>query len=196
MFALSSLFRGCLTDRMVCLDYDLVRLYHPDKVIPSSASSLAADEAHARFQAITAAYDTLRGKVPLGDIASSATSGTAYPTTAAYRTMQRKRQELYEKGAVDDSRLDKWLIVGVVGVRLPRSSAQSDLIEFIYLFFFWRIKTVLFVVIHNLTTRRELIVEAVSRSRALASESRSRQIREAEARLSMDAVELVNNKAP
>ena len=108
----------------MCLDYDLVRLYHPDKVIPSSAPSIAADEAHARFQAITTAYDMLRSKTPLGD--SSATTGTAeatYTTTAAYRTMQRRRQELYENGAVDDSRLDKWLIVGVVGVRFSRSSA-------------------------------------------------------------------------
>jgi hypothetical protein len=39
-----------------------------------------------------------------------------HQTTAAYRTMQRRRQELYDSGAVDDSRMDKWLITGVVAV--------------------------------------------------------------------------------
>jgi len=31
--------------------------------------------------------------------------------------MQRKRQELYNSGAVDDSRMDKLLITGLVAVR-------------------------------------------------------------------------------
>ncbi len=134
MFFIRSFF---FIDLIICLDYDLVRLYHPDKVISSSASSTAAaDDAHARFQAIAAAYDMLRGKTPLG--VCSATSGTAetvHPSTAAYRTMQRRRQELYENGAVDDSRLDRWLIAGVVAVRFPRFSAQLDLMEILLSFF-------------------------------------------------------------
>lgn len=36
-----------------------------------------------------------------------------------YRAMQRKRQELYNSGAVDDSRMDKLLITGLVAVRPP-----------------------------------------------------------------------------
>jgi len=40
-------------------DYDLVRSHHPDS---THCRSLTPSERHARFQAITAAYDVLRGK--------------------------------------------------------------------------------------------------------------------------------------
>lgn len=40
-------------------DYDLVRLHHPDS---PSCRHLTASQRHARFQSITAAYDTLRGR--------------------------------------------------------------------------------------------------------------------------------------
>lgn len=52
---------------------------------------------------------------------------------------------------------------------------------------------VFFVVIHNLTTRREAISEAVSRTRTIAS-GRSQRAWEVEQRLSLDAVEGVNKK--
>lgn len=79
----------------------------------------SADDAHSRFQAITAAYDALRGKTALSNGPTSAGAQEArYQTTAAYRAMQRRRQNLYDRGTVDDSKLDKWLIAGVVGVRL------------------------------------------------------------------------------
>ncbi len=93
-----------------------MRLYHPDKIGESTPSDLA----HARFQAITAAYDTLRKKNsaphdPLGP-SSSASPTVRYQTTAAYNAMRRKRQELYNSGPVDDSRKDKLIIFGVVMV--------------------------------------------------------------------------------
>ncbi|KAF9529264.1 hypothetical protein CPB83DRAFT_790312 [Crepidotus variabilis] len=153
--------------------YDLVRLYHPDKAgLAAAGSTSTADEAHARFQAITAAYDSLRGKTPLKEGSGDSTSSTIdrrYQTTAAYRTMQRKRQELYNTGAIDDSHLDKILIAGVVG-------------------------TVLFVIFHTLTMRREAMAEAVARTRALPTESNGRRRQEVNdlQKLSMDAVERVN----
>lgn len=97
-------------------DFDLVRLYHPDKIGVSAFSDLA----HARFQAITAAYDILRRKSSALDdplSSSSSASPTArYQTTAAYRAMRKKRQELYNSGPVDDSRKDKIIIFGVIMV--------------------------------------------------------------------------------
>lgn len=93
-----------------------MRLYHPDKIGVSASSDLA----HARFQAITAAYDILRRKSSALDdplSSSSSASPTArYQTTAAYRAMRKKRQELYNSGPVDDSRKDKIIIFGVIMV--------------------------------------------------------------------------------
>lgn len=99
------------------LDFDLVRLYHPDK----AGLSIPSDVAHARFQAITAAYDILRGKKPAADdplgYGSSTTPAVRYQTTAAYRAMRKKRQELYNSGPVDDSKKDKLIVFGVIMVR-------------------------------------------------------------------------------
>jgi len=106
---------------MFCLgvDIDLVRLYHPDK----AGSSSTAEVAHERFQAITSAYDILRGKNVagnLGDEPGSSTSAnvdTRYQTTAAWRAARRKRQELYRSGAADDRWKDRLILAGVFGVR-------------------------------------------------------------------------------
>lgn len=95
-------------------DFDLVRLYHPDK----AGLSVSPEVAHAQFQAITSAYDALRGKTPLGSVPS--TSGgvdSTYQSTAAWRAMRNRRQELYSSGAADDSWKDKIIVMGVVGVR-------------------------------------------------------------------------------
>ncbi|KAF8973026.1 hypothetical protein BDZ97DRAFT_646494 [Flammula alnicola] len=141
--------------------FDLVRLYHPDKV----GISTSPDAAHARFQAITAAYDILRGKTPLNDDAMgsrpSATSGARYQTTAAYRTMQKRRQELYDSGAVDDSRKDKLIMIGVV-------------------------LTILIVLVQTATTRREALAEALTRHRQLSVNIRQTQKQREEERLSQD----------
>lgn len=51
----------------------------------------------------------------LGSRASNGSSAS-YQTTAAYRAMRRRRQELYDTGAVDDGRKDAWIIFGVVMV--------------------------------------------------------------------------------
>ena len=42
------------------LDYELVRVHHPDS--PHCRTTTSPAEAHARFQSITRAYDILRGR--------------------------------------------------------------------------------------------------------------------------------------
>ena len=97
-------------------DFQLVRLYHPDKV----GTSTSSDIAHTRFQAITAAYDVLRGKAS-GNTTTSGASGSAnipYQTTASWRAMRKRRQELYNSGPVNDGKNDNLIIIGVVAVNL------------------------------------------------------------------------------
>ena len=119
MFFLFRRFMESPVHQIVWIDYDLVRLYHPDKAAALLSTQISADEAHARFRAITAAYDALRRKTALNGLQPSAATTSMpnqYQTTAAYRAMQRKRQELYDGGAVDDSRTDRLLIAGIVAV--------------------------------------------------------------------------------
>ncbi|KAG6868917.1 hypothetical protein C0993_007691 [Termitomyces sp. T159_Od127] len=92
-------------------DYELVRIYHPDKADPL----IPPEDAHARFQSITAAYDVLQGKVPLKDSPFLSTSSPvrdgSYPTTAAWRARSR-RNELY--AGKDERWKDRLIIFGLV----------------------------------------------------------------------------------
>ncbi|KAH9485003.1 hypothetical protein JR316_0001907 [Psilocybe cubensis] len=144
--------------------YDLVRIYHPDKAI----DSVPPEVAHTRFQAITAAYDVLRGKIPPDADATYAKASdleARHRTTAAYRAARQRRQELYSSGAVDDSRKDKIIVAGVV-------------------------LTIFIVIAHTATTRREALAEAMARSRSMsanAQRTNSQRQRIEEERLSLDA---------
>ncbi|KAF8629840.1 hypothetical protein AX15_003206 [Amanita polypyramis BW_CC] len=123
--------------------YDLVRIYHPDKAGPS----VVPDIAHARFQAITAAYDILRGK---SGAAVDGTSGGpsawaregGYPTAAAWRaaSQAKRAQELYSGGKIDDRWKDHVFLSAVV-------------------------LTVGIFVYQMTVTRREAMVNVVARSR-------------------------------
>ncbi|KIM45404.1 hypothetical protein M413DRAFT_442077 [Hebeloma cylindrosporum] len=145
--------------------YDLVRLYHPDKVGASSTP----DVAQARFQAISAAYDVLRGKTPLNESGlgsrASNSASTSYQTTAAYRAMRRRRQELYDTGAVDDGRKDAWIIFGVV-------------------------MTIVIVIAQTMTTRKAVLSEALSQGRYAHMSSRNNHRPTADARLSQESPEI------
>jgi hypothetical protein len=97
-------------------DFDLVRLYHPDK----ASTTVPPEVAHERFQAITTAYDILRGKKSYPGASGSSSSGVedrSYHTTAAYRAARRRRQELYASGAVDDRWKDRMFLGLAVAVR-------------------------------------------------------------------------------
>lgn len=96
-------------------DYDLVRLYHPDKADPS----VAPEVAHARFQSITIAYDQLRGK---RDMPATAPKQSTHPTAAAHRAMHRHRhQHAMQFGSVDEKWKERLILGGIVFVRPSQS---------------------------------------------------------------------------
>ncbi|KAJ7783022.1 hypothetical protein B0H16DRAFT_1877473 [Mycena metata] len=85
--------------------FDLVRIYHPDKVDPGIPDAIA----RARFQAITAAYNALRG----GPAASWNDQATA-PTPVA-RAMYKRSRNLYSGPQLsDDSWKDRIIVAGVI----------------------------------------------------------------------------------
>ncbi|KAF7970400.1 hypothetical protein HWV62_24197 [Athelia sp. TMB] len=69
----------------VTADIDLVRAHHPDS---AQCRHLPAHERHARFQAVAAAYDHLRGRGNRNDSAFRAHAGDK----AAYEDMLRRRR--------------------------------------------------------------------------------------------------------
>ncbi|KAF9568245.1 hypothetical protein CPC08DRAFT_732699 [Agrocybe pediades] len=127
--------------------YELVRVYHPDR----ASQTVDPEIAHARFRAITNAYDALNGKIPMNadplkphpTAEAHANSEARYRRTAAYRAMRQRQQNLYDSGAVDDSMKDKIILAGAVF-------------------------TLVFVVFHTFTTRQEALAIAAERSRELS----------------------------
>ncbi|OSC99424.1 hypothetical protein PYCCODRAFT_1373338 [Trametes coccinea BRFM310] len=103
--------------------YDLVRIYHPDS--PSArAGGIPAETAHARFQAIAAAYAILTGKKPASALDGSGTGegfdGAPRPTyhdlsSAMWRARQRRRAEL--SVGLDDRWKERLMLGAVVVVR-------------------------------------------------------------------------------
>jgi len=85
--------------------FDLVRIYHPDKADQSIPSAVA----HARFQAITAAYNAL-GANPLSFGQDRAAAAT--PTA---RAMYKRSRNLYSGPQLsDDSWKDRIIVAGVI----------------------------------------------------------------------------------
>ncbi|KAM6502129.1 hypothetical protein JOM56_002106 [Amanita muscaria] len=121
--------------------YDLVRIYHPDK-----ASGAPPEIAHARFQAITAAYDILRKRRGQPDTASSGWKEGGYPTAAAWRaaSQARRAQELYSGKRIDDRWKDRVFVLSVI-------------------------MAVGAFVFQTTSTRREAMTEVVARSRHAAT---------------------------
>ncbi|KIJ96936.1 hypothetical protein K443DRAFT_106389, partial [Laccaria amethystina LaAM-08-1] len=76
---------------------------------------------HAHFQAITEAYDVLKGKTSQSralSLSDSQALDTTYRSRAAWRTMRQSRQELYKSGAANESWKDTVIILGVAGMIL------------------------------------------------------------------------------
>ncbi|KAH9935574.1 uncharacterized protein B0H18DRAFT_417082 [Fomitopsis serialis] len=76
--------------------YDLVRIYHPDSAI---SRAVPPETAHARFQAISAAYSVLSGKANRMADAESGSPSELRPdyhslSTAMWKAKQRRRAEL------------------------------------------------------------------------------------------------------
>jgi hypothetical protein len=85
------------------IDFDLVRIYHPDKVDPSTSSEVA----HARFQAIATAYNALK---------TGSAAHHPVPTPAA-RAMYKRSRNLYSgQQLYDDSWKDRIIVASVIFV--------------------------------------------------------------------------------
>jgi hypothetical protein len=90
------------------VDFELVRLYHPDKVDPSSTPS---EVAHARFQAIASAYKFLQERTQPGyQPTPEEQAATMTAANARARQIYRQRR-LYSGG---DERWKDWIVFGGV----------------------------------------------------------------------------------
>lgn len=103
-------------------DYELVRIYHPDSPV---CRGLPAETTQARFHAIKAAYDALRGKTPFSATGEAIPPKKDYHdlSTAMWRAKQRRRAEL--NIGIDDKWKDR-LMLGVLSlVRLGVFTLRS-----------------------------------------------------------------------
>ncbi|KAF9264268.1 DnaJ-domain-containing protein [Marasmius fiardii PR-910] len=121
--------------------YELVRIYHPDK---NKSSESSEETAHARFQAISNAYNILRGHSPTSDSDAEGLSRygsmSQQATTASRRAAHiRRHRELYASGAVDDRWKDRFILFGTVAA-------------------------VVAFVVQAMITRREALIEAMDRT--------------------------------
>ena len=98
------------------IDYDLVRIHHPDSPIVRSLS-LSPEVAHARFQSISAAYDSLRGKAAQDPMSKASRQYGNDSRMAAWRAAQSRRPDLHV--APDERWKDMIIIGGVVLVCNP-----------------------------------------------------------------------------
>ena len=99
-------------------DYDLVRIYHPDSAI---SRAVPPETAHARFQAISAAYSVLTGKARrMADVESGTTSELRPDyhslSTAMWKAKQRRRAEL--RVGMDDRWKDGLMFGAITLVRI------------------------------------------------------------------------------
>lgn len=123
-------------------DIELVRIFHPDvdQSIPSRV-------AHARFQAITTAYNVLRGASP--------PSTQDDPPTPAARAMYKRNRNLYSGPQLsDDSWKDRIIVAGVIFVRCFALSSYLHLLTRQAAFCF---------AMQTAATRRAFIIEAMER---------------------------------
>ena len=90
--------RLCSTPRSlanICIsDYELARTFHPDA---PAAQALPATVRHARFHAVTRAYDVLRGKPH-----TSLDDGGTYTAELARRRRQQAQRQAYRRRAAAD----------------------------------------------------------------------------------------------
>lgn len=106
-------------------DYELVRIYHPDSPVNRRLPSATAQ---VRFQAITAAYDTLRGKTRYDSEhpeAEKVKHNLHNLNSAMWKARQQRRAEL--RVGLDDRWKDSIMLGAVVVVRY--SSGPSDQCE-------------------------------------------------------------------
>ena len=101
----------CFVLLISAIDIDLVRIYHPDSPV---SRALPPELTDGRFQAITKAYDALRGKTVMTPAGVEAKADV--PQSAAWRRHRARRLDLDSGG--DDRWKERLLILGAVFVRL------------------------------------------------------------------------------
>ncbi len=106
-------------------DYELARTFHPDA---PAAQALPATVRHARFHAVTRAYDVLRGKPHASFVAND--DGT-YSAELAWRRRQHAQRQAYRRraaadfaeaagvGEADEAWKDQVIIIVGLAVRIP-----------------------------------------------------------------------------
>ena len=108
----------------ICIsDYELARTFHPDA---PAAQALPATVRHARFHAVTRAYDVLRGKPH-----TSLDDGGTYTAELARRRRQQAQRQAYRRraaadfaetvgvGGADEAWKDQLIIIVGLAVRTP-----------------------------------------------------------------------------
>ena len=98
---------------MLCLDYELVRRYHPDSPF---ARSLPPDMAHIQFQAVSRAYDVLRGRKASMAVDGSDDGPTSRPNNDVGFEIWKARQA--RKADIDVVFDERWKDKMLVGIML------------------------------------------------------------------------------
>ena len=113
---------------MLCfLDYELVRIHHPDS---PRCRSLPSNVCRSRFQAITAAYDVLTGKVqrPTFSAPSHSSADQWHRQRASYAHRHRSHsfhaEWAQQADAAEENADDRWKdrVIMAVGVFVSRHS--------------------------------------------------------------------------
>lgn len=100
-----------------------MRIYHPDSPV---SRPLPSATAQARFQSITAAYDSLRGKSPHASGAGEPErSRTDFHnlSSAMWRARRQRRAEL--NIGLDDKWKDRMMLSAIVLVRFPACASPQ-----------------------------------------------------------------------
>jgi hypothetical protein len=98
-----------ITDLQARVDYELVRVHHPDS---PAARDVPSDVAQARFHSITAAYDALRGGTTGAFSPERARAEARDLNAAIWRAKQARKADL-NVDVVDDQWKDR-IIIGFV----------------------------------------------------------------------------------
>ena len=154
-------------------DYDLVRIYHPDSPV-ARAGGVPPETAHARFQAISAAYAVLTGKKTAtsfdGGEAGESLTGKARASyhdlsTAMWRERQRRKADL--DVGLDERWKERLMLGAILLVRLHGPLSRT--IPFFSLPFpsmlmpacqFASVQTVAMFVYQTYTTRTRAMAES------------------------------------
>lgn len=122
------------TFSLTCLpiDYDLVRIYHPDSII---ARRYPPEVAQERIQAINKAYDTLRGRAVSSDEPISATPG--HRMDSAWLKPRSSRRPYFDDVAGDDRWTERTIVLIAVfvstmsGAEFRKANYLQTLVAFV-----------------------------------------------------------------